>query len=135
MTEQKGDMLRFSKDMSEARFAKPLDVQNIHKEYGDRVVLDNVSISINTGDRIALVGKNGSGKSTLMRIAAGLETSDKGSVINPGLRVGFLGQDFTLDNDKSIYKVATEGVADRCSYIRKPDIATEGADHLREFRA
>ncbi len=119
MTEQKGDVLRFSKDMSEARSAKPLVVQNIHKEYGDRVVLDNVSISINTGDRIALVGKNGSGKSTLMRIVAGLETSDKGSVINPGLRVGFLGQDFTLDNDKSVYKVATEGVAEFTDLLQK----------------
>ena len=119
MTEQKGDMLRFSKDMSEARSAKPLVVQNIHKEYGDRVVLNNVSISINTSDRIALVGKNGSGKSTLMRIAAGLETSDKGSVINPGLRVGFLGQDFTLDNEKSVYKVATEGVSEFTDLLQK----------------
>lgn len=111
MTE-KDDMYKLDRNRQEIDPAKPLVVQSIHKEFAGHVVLANVSVSINNGDKIALVGRNGSGKSTLMKIMAGLETADRGSVINPGLKVGFLGQDFTLNNNKTVYEVATEGVTE-----------------------
>ncbi|MGH4001553.1 MAG: ATP-binding cassette domain-containing protein, partial [Pseudonocardiaceae bacterium] len=54
--------------------------RGISKEYGHRLVLANVNLGLNPGDKIALVGSNGSGKSTLLRILAGQEAPDEGAV-------------------------------------------------------
>jgi len=91
---------------------KPLVATDVHKEYGERVVLDKVSVSINTGDRIGFVGANGAGKTTLLRILIGEEIADSGSISRDGIRIGYLAQDFTVDGGKTVYEVATEGVTD-----------------------
>ncbi len=57
-----------------------LDVKNISKNYGEKRVLENVSFTIDRGDRIALVGINGAGKSTLMRMLAGMEKPTSGEI-------------------------------------------------------
>lgn len=128
-------MARYNKEMpdpykfsSESGSIKPLVVQNIRKGYGDRVVIDNESVSINPGDKIGLVGRNGSGKSTLMRIVAGLESLDGGKVLNPGIRIGYLAQDYTLDGDKSVYEVATESVSDLVSAVNEFERMSENYD-------
>lgn len=90
---------------------KPLVATNIHKEYDKRVILDGVSVSINPGDRIGLIGTNGSGKTTLLRILTGVEQPDRGSVSREGITIGYLAQDFTMDGERTIYEVATEGIA------------------------
>jgi len=90
---------------------KPLVTTDIHKEYGERVVLDKVSVSINPRDRIGLVGINGSGKTTLLRILTGVEQPDRGSISKEGITIGYLAQDFTMDGEKTVYEVATEDVA------------------------
>ena len=56
-----------------------LELKNVRKQYGDKVVLDDVNLHIERGDRIALVGHNGAGKSTLMRMLSGEEQPDLGS--------------------------------------------------------
>ena len=56
-----------------------LELKNARKQYGDKIVLDDVSLHIERGDRIALVGHNGAGKSTLMRMLSGEEHPDRGS--------------------------------------------------------
>ncbi|HYB95973.1 MAG TPA: ABC-F family ATP-binding cassette domain-containing protein [Vicinamibacterales bacterium] len=56
-----------------------LELQHVRKAYGDKVVLDDVTLHVERGDRIALVGHNGAGKSTLMRILSGEETPDAGT--------------------------------------------------------
>jgi len=89
---------------------KPLVATDIHKEYGERVVLDRVSVSVNPRDRIGLVGANGSGKTTLLRILTGMEQPDRGSVSKEGITIGYLAQDFTMDGEKTVYEVVTEGV-------------------------
>jgi ATP-binding cassette subfamily F protein 3 len=55
-----------------------LELQRVRKAYGDNVVLDDVSVHIERGDRIALVAPNGAGKSTLMRLLSGVEPPDRG---------------------------------------------------------
>lgn len=89
---------------------KPLVATDIHKEYGERVILERVSISVNPRDRIGLVGTNGSGKTTLLRILTGVEQPDRGSVSREGITIGYLAQDFTMDGEKTVYEVATEGI-------------------------
>jgi ATP-binding cassette subfamily F protein 3 len=72
-----------------------LVVSDLSKRHGDRLILDRVSFSANTGDRIGLVGANGAGKSTLLSIVVGSEVPDGGSVaLAPGVRVGYLRQGF-----------------------------------------
>lgn len=71
-----------------------LVLNNIVKEYRNRMVLNGASLRIEKGERVALIGANGSGKTTLLRIAAGMESSDSGSVIIArGTKMGYLTQD------------------------------------------
>jgi sulfate transport system ATP-binding protein len=57
-----------------------IEITNVSKEFGDFVALENVSVSIPTGQLTALLGPSGGGKPTLLRTIAGLESADKGSV-------------------------------------------------------
>jgi ATPase subunit of ABC transporter with duplicated ATPase domains len=66
-----------------------LVAESIHRRYGERTVLEDVTLRVDAGSRIGLVGPNGSGKTTLLRILAGLETPDAGSVRALGT-VGYL---------------------------------------------
>lgn len=78
-----------------------LRVSNIAKSYGTAVILDNVSFTLNEGERVGLIGPNGCGKSTLLRIITGQELPDRGAVQfdPPGLRVGYLEQG--LEDEKA----------------------------------
>ena len=70
-----------------------LQVENLTKSYGDRLLFDSVTFGVNEGDKIGLIAKNGTGKSTLLRILSGVESPDSGNVIfRNDLRVGFLAQ-------------------------------------------
>ena len=70
-----------------------LAVQDIQKSFGTHEVLKGVSFTLQEQERMGLVGVNGSGKSTLMKIIAGIETADSGTVsIQKGLRIGYLAQ-------------------------------------------
>ena len=70
-----------------------LSVQNVAKSFGVNAVLRDVSLTVQQGERIGLVGVNGCGKSTLMRIIAGLDSQDSGEIaLVRGTRVGYLAQ-------------------------------------------
>ena len=74
-------------------------LNNVAKLYGTRVLLENVSVTVNAGDRIGVVGANGMGKTTLLRLMAGAMTPSRGEVhISRSTRLGFLAQepDFTV---------------------------------------
>ena len=76
---------------------------NIRKIFGQTIVLDQCSITIDDGERTGLVGRNGCGKSTLMKIIAGVQTYDAGTVsISRGKRVGYLHQEPEFDPDESL---------------------------------
>lgn len=98
---------------------KPLIASNLNKTLGEKPVLNDVSVSIHAKDKIGLVGKNGSGKSTFLKILAGLEQPDRGSVVNPDLKIGYLPQDYTLDDEKTVYDTATEGVLETRDALRE----------------
>jgi polar amino acid transport system ATP-binding protein len=64
-----------------------LEISNVTKRFGDITVLDNVSISVGSGEIIAIIGRSGSGKSTLLRCINGLEPVQAGSITVDGVRV------------------------------------------------
>jgi ATP-binding cassette subfamily F protein uup len=73
-------------------------LDNITHFYSDRILLENVNLLINSGDRIGLLGRNGSGKTTLLRLIAGEETARSGSrTVWGGVRLTYLPQDPTFD--------------------------------------
>ncbi len=70
-----------------------LQIEGLTKSYGDRMLFADVTFGINEGDKIGIVAKNGTGKSTMLRIIAGEESPDSGTVTaRSGLRIGYLPQ-------------------------------------------
>ncbi len=102
---------RYNIEHMPEQIQKPLVARNLHKGYGERIILENVSVSINPGDRIGFVGRNGSGKTTLIKILVGLEQPDRGSIVDTGVKVGYLAQDYSFESQKTIREVATSGVS------------------------
>lgn len=88
--------------------------------HGERTILDQVTLGIQEGERIGLVGRNGCGKTTFLKILAGLQTPDSGEVTRQrDLAVSYLPQDFELDASKNVY----ENVRDGARYVL--DLITE----------
>src|SRR5262245_10078981 len=82
---------------------------NIRHTYGDDIILDGVSLSVEAGERIGMVGRNGTGKSTLLKVLGGVIQPDAGNVnVQRGCRVGYLTQDPTLDPEETL-RDAAEG--------------------------
>src|ERR671921_301657 len=70
-----------------------LSVEAVSKDYGLRPILDNVSLGLDSADRVGVVGVNGSGKTTFLRLVAGAEQPDAGRItFSDGVTVGYLPQ-------------------------------------------
>ena len=90
-----------------------LQVFNLHKRYGDTTILKNVSFVINPGERLGLIGPNGCGKTTLLRIIAGQEQPDQGSIQRhpTTLRLGYLEQGQRYDQGDTLADFLRTGEA------------------------
>lgn len=87
-----------------------INVENISKLYGDKMILEDLSCSVDEGDKIGIIGINGTGKSTLLRIIAGEEEADEGKIIfSNGMTIGWMGQNPEFDEESSILKYVCEG--------------------------
>jgi ATP-binding cassette subfamily F protein 3 len=86
-----------------------LSAHQITKSYGIHTVLQDITFSLNPGDRLGLIGPNGCGKSTLLRILNGQEKPDSGTlaITRPGLRIGYLPQGFELDPALTLAEACT----------------------------
>src|SRR5665647_1682643 len=83
------------------------------KAHGDKVILDDVTMSFFPGAKIGVVGPNGAGKSTILKIMAGLEQPSNGEArLSPGYSVGILLQEPPLNEDKTVLGNVEEGVAE-----------------------
>ena len=82
-----------------------LQIENISKSYGEKVLFEKIGFNINEGDKIALIAPNGTGKTTLMRILAGKDKSDSGGRIRflKQIRIAFLEQEYDFDPGKSVF--------------------------------
>ena len=80
-----------------------LQVDNLSKAYGEKILFRNISFSIDKGQKVALIARNGTGKSSLMHILAGLEAPDSGKITTRrDLRIDYLQQNPQLDESKTI---------------------------------
>lgn len=80
-----------------------LQLENLTKSHGDRMIFADVTFGINQGDKIALIAKNGTGKTTLLRCIAGDEAPDSGKITpRSGLKIGFLEQTPLLPPDMTV---------------------------------
>jgi ATP-binding cassette ChvD family protein len=88
-------------------------LRNVRKAHGDKVVLDNVTLSFLHGAKIGVVGPNGAGKSTLLKIMAGLEHANNGDAIkDPEATVGMLQQEPPLTEGKTVLENVQEAVGE-----------------------
>lgn len=84
--------------------------QNLHVEYPDKLLLDDVTVGVSAGDRIGIVGRNGDGKSTLLRVLFGTQQPHSGLVTRRnGLRVALLGQEDALGGSDTVETVLLAG--------------------------
>ena len=85
-----------------------IQLSDVSKSFGDRVLLDHVTWQITDGDRVGLCGPNGAGKTTLLKILAALEEPDSGSVIRPSsLTIGYLPQDGLSHAGRTVFEEAS----------------------------
>ncbi len=88
-------------------------LHKVRKAHGDKVVLDNVTLSFLPGAKIGVVGPNGAGKSSLLKIMAGIDDVSNGEAkLHDGFTVGILMQEPNLDESKSVLENVQEGVAE-----------------------
>ena len=112
-----------------------LALQNIRKAHGDKVVLDNVTLSFLHGAKIGVVGPNGMGKSSLLKLMAGLDHPNNGDIVrDPDATVGMLQQEPPLSEGKTVLENVQEAVAeikgklDRFNQISE-ELASPDADY------
>ena len=107
------------------------------KKVGDKVILDDVTMSFYPGAKIGVVGPNGAGKSTILKIMAGLDTPSNGEArLSPGYSVGILLQEPPLNEEKTVLGNVQEGVGEiKAKLDRYNEISEEMANPDADFDA
>ena len=79
--------------------ASYLQIENISKSYGTKILFEHIGFNVNEGDKIALIAPNGTGKTSLLRILAGKDKSVSGGkiLLLKDIRIAFLEQDYSFD--------------------------------------
>lgn len=109
-----------------------LQIEDLTKSYGDRMLFDSVTFGVNEGDKIGIVAKNGTGKSTMLRIIAGKEDADSGNVVwRNGLRVGYLEQKPDFEGNPTVAEAALQGDSPVAAVVRDYEAAVASGDDDR----
>ena len=112
-------------------------LRRARRAHGDKVVLDDVTLSFLPGAKIGVVGPNGAGKSSLLKIMAGMDQPSNGdAILAPGATVGILLQEPELDPEKTVLGNVEDGVADTKQMLaRFEQVSAEMADPDADFDA
>ena len=99
--------------------ASYLQIENISKSYGPKVLFEHIDFNINEGDKVALIAPNGTGKTSLLRILAGKDKSDSGGKILflKDIRIAFLEQEYAFDPEKSIFRQIMDGSSEWTAHL------------------
>ncbi|MCI1785884.1 MAG: ABC-F family ATP-binding cassette domain-containing protein [Bacteroidales bacterium] len=110
--------------------ASYLQIENISKSYGAKILFDHIGFNINEGDKYALVAPNGTGKTSLMRIIAGKDKSDSGGKITflKDIRIAFLEQEYSFEPGQTVW----ERLKENESHIAKGSNGETVKDYERE---
>lgn len=112
--------------------ASYLQIEDLTKSYGDRMLFDGVTFGVEEGDKIGIVAKNGTGKSTLLSIIAGREDADSGRVVwRNGLRVGYLEQKPDFDGNPTVAEAALQSDDPVAAIVRDYEGAIASGDAVR----
>ncbi|TGE23810.1 ABC transporter ATP-binding protein [Hymenobacter aquaticus] len=107
-----------------------LSGENLSKNYADRWLFRELGFGLNQGQRVALVGINGTGKTTLLKILAGIEQPDTGSVsVRKGVRVAFLGQQPVFDENLTVEETIFASQNDTLAAIRDYEHVVNDENH------
>lgn len=114
--------------------ASYLQIENISKSYGPKVLFENIAFNVNEGDKIALIAPNGTGKTSLMRILAGTDSSDSGGriVFLKSIRIAFLEQEYAFAPELTIFDQVLAHSAEQCRSFT-PERRQQFEQKLREF--
>ena len=87
-----------------------LNIEKVSKTYGEKELFNNISMGINSGDKIGLIGVNGTGKSTLLKIIAGVEEPDEGQVVKgKGIELAYLAQTPLYYDNENVLEYVMRG--------------------------
>ena len=114
-----------------------LQVENISKSYGDKVLFQNISFNINEGDKIALIAPNGTGKSSLLKILAGVDSSDRGGEVKfmKDIKVAFLDQTSNFNPQNTLFDEVYSRLGSTYDVIRNYEQAISSGDERAIERA
>ena len=94
-------------------------VDTLSISYGNQIALKDASLTVYENEKIGLVGRNGCGKSTFLKIVAGLEKPDTGTVSKKkGLTMSYLSQGFSIPPEKSVYEAVLDGASNITELIK-----------------
>ncbi|MDO9283808.1 MAG: ATP-binding cassette domain-containing protein, partial [Aquabacterium sp.] len=106
-----------------------LSLSNAHLAFGHFALLDGTSLSLDTGERLGLIGRNGAGKSSLLKVIAGLEKLDDGLLqMTQGVRICYVPQEPVFEPGHTVFEAVSEGVAEARAVRQAYEEHADGVD-------
>ncbi|SHK07110.1 ATP-binding cassette, subfamily F, uup [Clostridium cavendishii DSM 21758] len=108
-------------------------LENISKSYSEKKLVNNISLGINDGEKIGIIGVNGTGKSTFLKIIAGLEEPDEGNITKGNrVRIEYLHQNPSFDDNKTVLEQIFNGSSVEITLLREYEEVLESIAHNHE---